>query len=94
MAQPPELEFGHCGASGGSTPTSFAVATIFYLLDTFDFLSLPVEDLTFCTGVEIARVFLMPCCCALGEKVGELPAGREKDALLDVFKLPAKRILF
>ena len=25
----PELEFGHCAASGGSTPTSFAVATIF-----------------------------------------------------------------
>jgi hypothetical protein len=29
LVQPPELEFGHCGASGGCTPTSFAVATIF-----------------------------------------------------------------
>ena len=26
----PELEFGHCGASGGSTPTSFAVESIFH----------------------------------------------------------------
>ena len=32
LVQPPELEFGHCGASGGSTPTSFAVATIFNLV--------------------------------------------------------------
>ena len=29
-----------------------------------------------------------------GEEGWELPPGREKDASLDVFKLPAKRILF